>query len=793
MLDTYMSVLDLNFLSIYRVNGQEWPRLPGLSAQNPPRKLARGRDQDRLLVYLTLAGNVSYSTSEYGQIVEQVAETFYSSPGSLTFALKTAAASLNDYLVECNMKSTGKGLYSIGALVLCSLRGNSMYIVQAGPTHVYHLTGDTRHLYDPQLAGKGLGLSQAARMYFSQVVLSAGDRLLMCAVLPPNWDKSITEVRGSASLETTRRRLLAITDTNVSALLVQATNGSGVMNILRAVKDDPLEPVTEAQSAPTPELVDQAPIFDLPSTSPVSAPVTETQTLETEQQVAGDDNQPPEAEISQIITPLSGRNQLTTSKNRQSAFKRRYSREPSVLNQPGWRDQLVQGIRATARILARLIRGGRELTHRFAAWVEKAVPRLLPENDEDQPTMSVSRTWAIFLAVAIPVLLFVVARVVYYQLGYEAQYKIYYDHAQETAQMAQAESAPTALRVEWQATLDWLDKADQYQLTSNSDSQKLRLDAQTALDNLDKIVRLDFALAFTTPLSRNLQVSRMSASESDIYLLDSTNSSVLRGVFNNQTYDLDSSFQCGSGTNSNGIQVDKLIDIIALPRSRATAATLLGIDVAGKLLYCMPGEKPRAAILQMPGTGWKGITAIAYDAYNLYVLDSAAHAVWIYPGTDNFEFSEPKFFFGEQVPVMLEQAIGMAVNGDDLYLLHADGLMTTCTFSHIDASPTRCNDPALYIDTRPGYEGGMKLSDGVFSQITFTSPPDPSVALLEPFTQSIYRFSPRALELQNQVRAAAGKDNPLPKGMPVTAMAFSPNNILFLFVNGQVYFSVNIP
>lgn len=793
MLDTYMSVLDLNFLSIYRVNGQEWPRLPGLSAQNPPRKLARGRDQDRLLVYLTLAGNVSYSTSEYGQIVDQVAETFYSSPGSLTFALKTAAVSLNDYLVECNMKSTGKGLYSIGALVLCSLRGNSMYIVQAGPTHVYHLTGDTRHLYDPQLAGKGLGLSQAARMYFSQVVLSAGDRLLMCAVLPPNWDKSITEVRGSASLETTRRRLLAITDTNVSALLVQATNGSGAMNILRAVKDDPLEPVTEAPSTPTPELVDQAPIFDLPSTSPVSAPVTETKIPENEQLVAGDDNQPPEAEITQLITPLSGRNRLTTSKNRQSAFKRRYSREPSVLNQPGWRNQLVQGMRATARILARLLQSGRELTRRFAAWVEKTVPRLLPENDEDQPTMSVSRTWAIFLAVAIPVLLFVVARVVYYQLGYEAQYKIYFNHAQETAQMALAESAPTALRVEWQATLDWLDKADQYQLTANSDSQKLRLDAQTALDNLDKIMRLDFALAFTTPLSRNLQVSRMSASESDIYLLDSTNSSVLRGVFNNQTYDLDGSFQCGSGTYSNGIQVEKLIDIIALPRSRATAATLLGIDMAGKLLYCMPGEKPRAALLQMPGTGWKSITAIAYDAYNLYVLDSAAHAVWIYPGTDNFEFSEPKFFFGEQVPVMLEQAIGMAVNGDDLYLLHADGLMTTCTFSHIDASPTRCNDPALYIDTRPGYEGGMKLSDGVFSQITFTSPPDPSVALLEPFTQSIYRFSPRALELQNQVRAAAGKDNPLPKGMPVTAMAFSPNNILFLFVNGQVYFSVNIP
>ena len=143
--------------------------------------------------------------------------------------------------------------------------------------------------------------------------------------------------------------------------------------------------------------------------------------------------------------------------------------------------------------------------------------------------------------------------------------------------------------------------------------------------------------------------------------------------------------------------------------------------------------------------------------------------------------------------LMMEQAIGMAVNGDDLYLLHQDGHVTTCRFSRLDVSPTSCNDPALYVDTRPGFQGGIHLSDAVFSQITFTSLPDPSVAMLEPNTQAVFRFSARALELQNQLQAGTGKDNHLPKGARLTAVAFSPNKVIFVFVNGQVYFAQNIP
>ena len=813
-----MNAFDLSFLSIYRINGQELSLLPGFLAQNPPKKTARGRDQDRLLVYMTLGGNVSYSISEYDQIVGQVSETFYSTSGSLTFALKTAVESLNNYLVERNMKSTGKGLYTIGALVLGNLRGNLLYIVQAGPTHVYHLSSEVRHLFDPQLAGKGLGLGQTARMYFSQITVSSADRLLLCASLPPNWDKSINDTRGSSSLETTRRRLLAIADTNVSAMLVQATDGRGVLTLLSAMQDNPviaastivpsLDPVPGAQAGSVSILDDLDPILTLGSSGVVAKQGQKTDSVGVVQPVSDEPQNvlntnvvPVEpsndgqnlAEEIEVVTDVPDEESVPVESPVKTPAPKRMMLAPKIVIKPEVRDQSLQAVRNAALYLAQAIQNGRALVQKLQGLVQKAVVRLLPDVDEQEnPGQSVSRNWALFLAVAIPIIFMVMARIVYYQLGYDAQFKIYYSRAQESALQAQSETVPTALRVEWHTTLDWLDKADLYLSKPNPESQALRHQAQTALDDLNKVVRMDYSPAFATPFVKSVQITRMSASETDIYMLDLPTGSILRGVFNGRNFDLDNTFKCKPGIYD-GVQVDQLKDIFALPRSGVTDITVVGIDAAGKILYCVPEQEPHAAVLKAPGTGWQGITSISYDNYKLYVLDASAHAVWMFGGDDQMVFGEPKFFFGTQVPVMLEQAIGIAVNVDDLYILYQDGHMTICTLSRIDTSPTRCSDPALYIDTRPGYPGGMKLNDGIFSQIFFTTPPDPSVALLEPFTQSIFRFSPRALELQNQILATAGKANPLPKGLPVTAMAFSPNKVLFIFVDGQLYFSNSAP
>lgn len=735
-----MSALDLNFLSLYRVNGKEWPVMPGLLALNPPRKIARGREQDRLIVYVTLAGSVAYTAAEYGELTAQIAERFYNTTGSITLALKTAVESLNTYLVERN----GQGQYSVAALVLAALRGNSLYMAQCGPTHVYWLLGgEARHFYDAGLAGKGLGLNEKAQMYFSQITLNPNDRVLFCAALPPNWDKSFADERGNPSLETTRRRLMAITDTNVSAVLFQAVEGSGAMNVVK--------PATQGAE-------------DGKATTEPPAPKTDA---------------------APNITPLL----------RPAAAKKQSAPEKPLLN-PQQREKLNSGIRQTAAALARALQTLRRLFDRLSDGIQTLIPRLVP-GEHDAGQKGIPKLGLAFLAAAIPLLALTIGIMVYYQVGQPTIFDSYYQKALDAVEETKTEKDPTSLRTDWKTALYWIQIAeDQYLIPERAaEAHELHQLAQKSLDRLNRVTRVQYRPAFNPPL-RRLNVTRMAATDVDLYLLyhDNNTSGIIHGILNGQSYSSDPGFEsCKPGTYD-GVQVGKLIDMIALPRSNASGASLIAIDEAGTLLYCASEEKPKAVSLQKPSQNLQSITAIAYDANSLYLLDSLGHAVWVYFGTVNIQFpNKPFFFFESQVPNDIENTVDMAVNGDDLYLLHKNGQLTTCTLSRIEAAPTLCTDPATLVDTRPGYEGGDELAVAIFEQIAFTSPPDPAVALLQPHTKSIYRFSARALELQHEIAPLPPDDpNTLPDG-DVTAMAFSPNKAVFIFLNGQVYYTVNVP
>ncbi len=127
-----------------------------------------------------------------------------------------------------------------------------------------------------------------------------------------------------------------------------------------------------------------------------------------------------------------------------------------------------------------------------------------------------------------------------------------------------------------------------------------------------------------------------------------------------------------------------------------------------------------------------------------------------------------------------------------MYLLHADGHLSTCTFSRIDATPTRCVDPANYNDAFAAHLGLDFFAQAHFTQIALTNPPNPVVLLLDSEHQSVFRFTPRSLELQNQVSGFTGKANPFQRGS-VGAMAVSPNYVLYLAIGNQVYFATNLP
>jgi hypothetical protein len=765
-----MNDLDLNLLSLYRVNGQEWPLLPGLLAQNPPKKTARGRENDRLIIYLTLTGNATFSSAEYAQVTSRLAERFYQTAGSLTFALKTSVEALNSALAERNMKTTGQGQYAIGLLVLAALRGNALYIVQAGTTRACHLgQGLAKQYYDVNLAGKGLGLSQNSRMYFAQASLAPGDQVLLCAVMPKEWEPAL-ETQSTGSLEVTRRRLLGVTTASLNAVLIGVSAGQGLINVLRVSKDS-----AATEAAPEPVSAPQPPVASPPA---LSVPADSTVT-------GGEPDLP-------VLTPAPA---IPAPKSQPHPRQIRPAPGAQLLLTPERREKLDAWTRTSARWLAKSIRAGRESFQKTGQVLAKFLPRLLPGSDAE---FKVPPYILAFIAVAIPLLVVTVAVVVYMEFGSTAEYETYYAHAVESAMQAVNTQDPATLRLHWEATLYWLNEAEKYSLTE--DSRHLRRETQARLDSLDRVVRVDFKPAFNLPLSKNLAITQMAASDTDLYMLDSQKGSVLRGVLMGSSYNL-VDFSCGNGSGYQNIDpgitetvdVKALVDIIALPRSMPYGITLMGIDSGGSLAYCIPGENPRAAKLKLPATGPYDVTAMAYDANNLYVLDAKKNAIWVYFGLPNAQFpNEPIFFFEQQVP-NLQDAIELAVNGDDIFILHNDGHLTTCTLSRITPAPTRCNDPATLIDTRPGFRSGPILGDGQFSRIIFTSPPDPSIALLQPGTNSIFRFSARALELQNQIRALPGKENPLPEGSQITAMAFSPNKILFIAIASQVFFAANIP
>ena len=815
-----MATFDLNILPIYRVNGQEAPELPGLMALTPPRRAARGREHDTLIVYLMVSGNATLSAFELHDLLKNTAAKFHQTAGSLTAAMRKAAENINTALLERNLSTSGRGLQALGTLVLAVIRNEQCTLLLSGPAHaVWVSDGKSRHIHDPALSGKGLGSGQSVQSYFSQVELHTQDLLTLCGKFPKDWEADLLNERPPASLEASYRKL-TMTPGDLNAALIQAHSGHGTITILRPE----IGSARPLRSQPAPAPVEEtAPAPQTAAPQPME-PVVEQQTVSEEQVDALADFaahmvQPSAYAIPpQPDTPLAPLNQeivSSPSRNFPSSIPRTRPVEPDpapviipevteedeqdIVEEPVVVESRVarrarsnahaEATRQMAKVMVSGIRLWRGLTERMGSSMQRFIPRLLPGAAPSQASSSAPTYIMVFIAVVIPILVVTIASVVYLRFGQSVQYTELYQQAFNYRAQATSETDPVLQRIAWENVLSTLEKAHTYRETE--ESRALRADAQANYDKLMGVVRLEFIPAFTSGLGSTAQVSRLAASESELYMLDAERGSILHASFTGRSLALDNTFKCEPGTYA-GYQVGMLVDILALPKINTVGATVLGIDASGNLLYCAPGQVPQARPLPpLPNTNWGRITAIALDNGNLYVLDAASRAVWVFVGKDSSFIDPPYFYFGNQIP-NIDNAIDMAVSGDDLYMLHADGHLTSCTFSRITETPTRCEDPASRIDNYPAHRDLDIFAQAHFTQMTLTNPPNPVVLLLDSERRMVYRLSPRSLELQNQVTGYAGDANPLQAG-PVTAMAVSPNYVLYLALGNQVYFATNLP
>jgi hypothetical protein len=126
---------------------------------------------------------------------------------------------------------------------------------------------------------------------------------------------------------------------------------------------------------------------------------------------------------------------------------------------------------------------------------------------------------------------------------------------------------------------------------------------------MDQIERLDFQQAIVGGMAASARITRMVATDSDLYLLDASNGSITRAILTGHGYERDPNFMCsGSPT------IGPIVDISPLPKGNNLKATILAMDANANLLYCIPGSLPVANSPAPPQTNWGGPIGFTYDS-----------------------------------------------------------------------------------------------------------------------------------------------------------------------------------
>lgn len=749
--------LDLNLLPVARFAGNDQTQFLGLHAAEQPRRAARGRAADRLVLYLAVIGNAPLPPAKQERLLVDLSNLYYQTSGSVTSGMRAVAKALNDSLLDRNLQIANSGRQGVGLLTQFVLRDDQVYLGLSGPMHVYLIASqDVEEYYDPSMAGKGLGQGKIPPISYHQARLVARDTLILAAQPGSDWSKEGLAGLHGLGPQSLRRKLFP-QNMDVHAVLIQASQGKGKFFVLRPQAAGTRQPSTasvESQTGPqfepvAPDVLPAEPMVAISEDAAVeSSPVPADNTVFSENLVAEEVDHT--AEHANAYAESAGEQRSSPARRRLDFSS--IGKALAVVGLP---------------VLNAFQRTGK--------WIGALFERMLPEG---LPSSVMA-----FIAIAVPVVIVTVASVTYQQLGRSTQYEALYAQAEQKAAEALAQQDIRARRVSWEQLLLLLQEVESYSNTRpNPDTQVLREQAIAELDELDLVKRVDYQPAIVDQLPPVVSVARLVISDEDLYLLDGNSGNVIRAVPSDQGYVVDNSFQCGPGPI--GVtEAGKLIDMVAWPAGFVPKASLLALDDRGNVIYCAPDEPPQLeSLTAATSQSWGNPTAITLDGSDLYALDPTGNAVWIYWDSEFNE--EPSMFFDQEIPP-LQDVIDITANNGELYLLNADGNTTLCYLGTAGVSPTRCG-PASYIDDRPGLEGLTMVSPYAFEQISFTPPPDPSLFFLEPDNHAVFHFSLRNLVLESQY---------LPKEplSPRPATGFyvdAANRTVYLAIANEVYYGI---
>ena len=742
---------------------------------------ARGREEDSLLLKLWPSEAISLSDAVLDQALAKLALAFFKTSGSVTNAMRGLADSLNKTFLSGNSQLQEKDTWQTTSLLIGVIHHETLFVGINGKAEALLIRKDGReHLFDTELDPRGLGLSSVVHPRFFQTAVTDGDFVLLAQEIPADL---LASDRLSPDTTILGEFVPFLGGTDV----IRLTYGEG-LSLKARLEPKPAQAVPEIQEneEPTePEVVGPQEIIwpeevlepsevegdngsladDLFRNVPL-VNLSAAQEAKPESKPDEKPETPPEEPVvlpeAPVIIPQEPAAEPVRKEEAQSA---------PIFDV----EQFKTGALQTVAKGAGFLKGVEEKTE---AIIQKSGEK---KREEGKPVTELSALSKWLIAILVPLLLVALTTFIYLSQGQGNEYGYYLAQAEASANNAAQMQTDELKREGWNQTIEWLDKAAAYQKSEEVNALYLR--ARLALDALDGAKRLIYKPAFAAGLFPGMNVTNIIALNRDLYLLDRTNGEVKHLTLQSQGYSLDETFRCAPG-NIGGVQVGKLVDMLAIPINNPAKAPILAIDAAGNILFCSVGASPTAAALLPPDGGWQNLKSIAFDSGKLLVLDSGANAIWIYRGfSSNFDQVPVSYF--DALPVQLQDAIDLAANKDELFLLHADGHSSHCLASQISGLVT-CDDPYPYQDVTNG-KAGVDFASLKFNQMAYSPPPDPSIYFLDPDGAELYQFSLR-LNL-NQVLRSGLNDGSLPTDR-ATAFAVAANRQVFLAFGNAVYYAI---
>ena len=701
---------------------------PGTLAQASPRRAARARSEDLVFLNLSLHPGQPSAPGLADELARLAAEAYYGTPGSVTAALREAAAAVNDQLIAVNRQSGEEAVGQLrGRMLLGVLRGGDVYIAQCGvaqaalirPGHVTHYTSE-------EIADRPLGASSSLQIRFHHAEVRPGDILVLTTASPPLW--SDATLSGLAGLEPNQAvdRLGAASGRDLTGLLLR-------MAAPGAKPASPLPtPERARRGTAAPRQPHRAPPRQRPITPPRARPPSQTwRALRS----FG-------AWLGRSFMPLA------------AAFGKLLSRMAPGLAEPFLPRN---GIRRAAP-------GG--------AAAEPKAPATIP------PSLLTGT------AIIVPLIVVAVAALLYIGRGRAELFSDYLSQARSAVVSAQIKPSPADARLDWEEALRLLDLAERYD--KNEDSQTLRAQAQAALDQLDLVTRLEFRPVLSGGFGASARINTMAATGSDLYLSDESALRIWHLWTTGRGYEVDREFDCLEGAGSI-VNMSAPVDLVVQegPGPLGTEG-LVAIDADGTLLYCAPGQRPASGQLTSPDIGWGRIQAFDVSADRLYVLDPGRNAVYIYSAEGGLFSGNPSLYFVEQIPD-LQNAVDLAATPEELFILRADGRLEKCERS-LEAAPgggsrilAACG-AVPFEDERPGGVPGDHIPGALVVDMLYAPPPEPSLYFLDGLGKRVLLYSLR-LVYQGQFLATQPLDG------EVTGLALAAPDEMFIAAGSQVYYA----